>query len=169
MTHDASEIFDGLSDAQIVEWAGRECYGVDENSAVVLARQYDAVDAHQEITPPWCKWHPRRPVLMRGSRVAMDRKGSNKSGHACDVAERYLRMKKFNDVGRNGDYGNLIQMIRKRWPTHISRLAIAWIRPSGEGAWVNGKRSLLRHEQRDAIQAIDAVVKRIDRMESRHV
>lgn len=163
------------SDADIIEAAVAEI----GSPAVVLAETYEYIHPRQEIVAWAVRGHPRRPVLMRGSRAsrigrfALSEGSTSANGWAVALFERFLRLARVNAFdfeeyqAQTRSIGDALRQrfaLTSAFGHYTNGWFVGW--RHGEvmlaGKWRNFSASELAN-----IKALRAIIAKTDKLEAR--
>ena len=148
MLDDYRALLDDGSAQDIINWAKAELVA---EAAFALASDYGTVKPWQEVAPPSWRSHPRRPVAMRGSRIALEGRFAAKSDHAHELTRRYLRLIRWTDIKGWQVPERLRERLSSRFGLHIALLAIKQLQ--GVSLWVDGAPHVgITREQRKSLE-----------------
>ena len=156
--------------------AGQDYAGIH---AVGIASDYDRVPYCQEIVAWAVGGHPRRPVLMPGSKSALCYRyglteSGNPNGFAAALFWRYFRMKRVTAFSEE-EVPMTVEWIRRqiaiRFPsvTHSywQRTITRWTFRDRGGCYINGKARSLNASEFAHLRALYAIIRKTVELEVR--
>lgn len=176
-----AKLLDHGTDAQIVEAADLVTWSEEKLHAVTLAQSYRYVSRCQEVVrAPWPPNHPRRPVLMRGSRTNLYRRFSfspsnaNPSGWCYHVISRALRMQRLTcfDLREFLDIADVYwDRLRAKHPgiRGYSRNKICDLAPRASDceAWVGGRRQCYSEHAYEHLLKLHRIIRQTHKLDER--
>lgn len=156
--------------------AAAEYAGVN---AVGLACDYEHVPPALELVAWAVQYHPRRPVLMRGSRAGRIYRhqlteSGNPNGYAAALFWRYFKASKVTAFERAEVpiwLDGLKLKIRDRYPhvTHSYHEAVQthWQFCERGGCYINGNRRWLEPSELSNLRAMYAIIRKAETLEAR--
>lgn len=147
--------------------------------AIGLAEDYDQLDYGRELVAWAVRYHPRRPVLMRGGKSGLAiahalSHRSNPNGKCIALFWRYFRMRKVTAFSRDDlpDWlDDVRRCIRERNPAVTSvffdRTTPAWSFVIENACWINGRQKFLGYSERRNLQSLYRILQKTKRLEDR--